>query len=378
MSRTDAAFLFLGETLLIPHLWPIAEALARERPDLTIDLWMSTSVHEALLGRWSAGLANVRLRRAPGFRTVAGGEDGRNPRLPAKLPMLARLAPYLASARVAVCAEQTSLWIPRALPFLPTRWVKTAHGVGSISARDDPRRRAADLALVPSELERQTYLVRGFDPTRIVATGYVKSHFRQRTPAATLFPQPRPVIVYAPHWQRARSSWWEWGREIVAMLAAQDRWNVILAPHQRLFERDPEAAAVLAGVAGLPHVHVDTDSFAMVDGSYMAAADLYLGDTSSQVIEYLARPRPCVFLNAQGIEWRATDDHAFWECGDVIDRLNALMPALAAARACHDQYRDRQAEFARASLGDPDIDAPAICAQLIAAQVESVQKRVSS
>src|SRR5690554_3464904 len=127
------AFLFLGETLLIPHLYPILEALA-DISDAAIDLWVSTSVHEELLVRWTAELSKptIRIRRAPGFRVVEGASDGRNPSLPAKLPMLVRLLPHLVRAPIAVCAEQTSLWLPTLLP-LPTRFVKTSHGVGSMS-----------------------------------------------------------------------------------------------------------------------------------------------------------------------------------------------------------------------------------------------------
>ncbi|HEX8421412.1 MAG TPA: hypothetical protein VF638_15495, partial [Sphingomonas sp.] len=63
------AFLFLGETLLIPHLYPIAEALAR-RSNVAIALWVGTSVHEKLLNGWIATLGDRRptIRRAPGFR----------------------------------------------------------------------------------------------------------------------------------------------------------------------------------------------------------------------------------------------------------------------------------------------------------------------
>lgn len=362
VTRTRVAFLFLGETLLIPHLWPIVEALSIAAPDLDIDCWVATSVHEALLDRWSAALPNVRLRRAPGFLHVPHAEDGHNPPLPAKLPMLARLAPRLIGACVAVCAEQTSLWIPRLLPFHPTKFVKTSHGAGSMSARDDRRRRATTLMLVPSELERETYLVRGFAPERVRATGYVKAAFIHRTPARDLFPTERPVLVYAPHWQKARSSWWAWGRQVVDMLAAQDRFNIILTPHQRLVETEPGVRAALAAVAALPHVHVDTESFAMVDGSYMAAADLYLGDTSSQVVEYLATPRPCVFLNPDRIDWRSTDDHDFWNCGDVIDDLDTLPQALTNAFQRHAVYRERQTEFSAAALGATDGSAPGRCA----------------
>jgi hypothetical protein len=346
------AFLFLGETLLIPHLYPIVEALARRERPVAIDCWVATGVHERLIAGWLADArltARVHIRPAPGWRAWEALRHGENPPLPPKLPMLLRLAPRLLSSRVVVCAEQTSLWLPRAFPFLPMRFVKTSHGVGSMSARDDPRRRAAYRMLVPSDLERETYRARDFAAERVIATGYVKSAFRAPAAAAP-FDGSRPVLVYAPHWQRHRSSWWAWGREIVRQLAAQDRFDVILAPHQRLVERDPAARDVLANVAG-PHVHVAGDDFSRVDGSLMRVADLYLGDTSSQVVEYLAEPRPCVFLNPDGLDWRATDDHGFWACGEVVDDLARLPGALARAAAEHHNYRATQHGYAAAALG---------------------------
>lgn len=361
------AFLFLGETLLIPHLWPIAEALAAEAPDCAIDLWAATSAHEALLAQFVGERSSngLRVRQAPGFRHV--GDDfavGRNPPLPPKLPMLARLASRLRGTNVAVCAEQTSLWLPTLLP-MRTRFVKTSHGVGSMSARDDRRRRSAALTLVPSERERRTYLDRGMDPDRIRATGYVKSGFRHRTHTRPFFANDRPVLLYAPHWQRHRSSWWQWGRALVEQLARQDSWNVILAPHQRLAERASNLRAVLESVAALPHVHVDLDSFAMVDGSYTAAADLYLGDTSSQFVEFAARPRPAVFLNPDGVDWRADPSYAMWACGTVIDRLDGVLPAIAEAPKLADRYRNIQGAYAQDSLGDVSGAAPAVAAAAI-------------
>jgi hypothetical protein len=344
------AFLFLGETLLIPHLWPIAEALAGMEPALPIDLWISTATHEALLAPWSARWPSMRLRRVPGFRD--GPADGVNPSLPFKPAMLARLAPRLLGTRVAVCAEQTSLWLPRLLPWLPTRFVKTAHGAGSLSARSDPRRRAAWRTLVPSASERDGLVAHGVDPARLFVTGYVKSAFRHRTPAAALFPADRPTLLYTPHWQRHRSSWWAWGRQVVEMLVGQQNWNVILAPHQRLLETEPGVRTVLGDVASLPHVHVDLGSFAGVDGSYTAAADLYLGDTSSQVVEFLQRPRPCIFLNPDGWDWRARGDHGFWDCGEVVERVERIPDALAAGAGKHPFFVSQQQRLVAAQLGE--------------------------
>jgi hypothetical protein len=356
MSRSPrVAFLFLGETLLIPHLYPIVEALVAEAPGVRIECWVATSVHQGLLSGWlaEAGLAaRVRLRRAPGFLDLPDLRHGENPPLPAKLPMLARLAPHLLGARAVVCAEQTSLWIPRALPFLRRRFIKAAHGAGSMMARSDPRRRAAHRLLVPAEGERRRLITVGVPAARIVVVGYVKAGFRGLAHPPRLFADDRPVVVYAPHWQRHRSSWWSWGRQVVDMLAGQDRFNVILAPHQRLVEKAPEVRDVLASVAHLPHIHTDLDSFAMVDGSYMAAADVYLGDTSSQVVEFLIRPRPCIFLNPEGIDWRATGDHGFWTCGEVVERLDALPGALARVRTEHPCYLAEQQVFAETMLGD--------------------------
>jgi hypothetical protein len=361
--RKPIAFLFLGETFLIPHLYPIVEGL-KALADPELDLWVSTSVHEALLERWlqEASLSRARIRRAGGFRELV--VESCNVSLPPKLPMLARIAPYLLRSDAVVCAEQTSLWIPTLLPF-PTPFVKTSHGVGSMSARDDRRRRSPALTLVPSERERQTYLDRGFHPDRIVATGYVKAGFRQRMHRQLPFETPRPVILYTPHWQPHRSSWPEWGRRIVADLAEQTEFNVVLAPHQRLVETAPEVREVLGSVAHLPHVHCDIDSFATIDGSYTAACDIYLGDTSSQVVEFLMRPKPCVFLNPQQAEWRGRAGFEQWECGEVVADYEAILPALRRSVEMQAQFRERQIQFAASSLGDTSGAAAIRAAELI-------------
>ena len=351
------AFLFLGETLLIPHLYPILESLARELPAQPIDAWVATATHEALIGRWvrEQGLGNVRLRRAPGWRATPDPERGANPRLPAKLPMLARLAPRLSRAAAVVCAEQTSLWLPRVLGtrLLPP-FIKTSHGVGTMSARDDRRRHAAALTLVPSEAERNTYLSRGMPPERIVATGYVKAAFRHLATCKPDFANPRPVILYNPHWQRHRSSWWDWGQQAIERILSSARFNLIFAPHQRLLENATELAGVCDELSRRDDAVCDLDSFAAVDGSYPRAADIYLGDTSSQVLEFLQRPRPACFLNPRGLDWRDDPALAMWKCGEVLSTLDDLVPALENAAAGRLVYGEEQARLVESWLGPAD------------------------
>lgn len=362
---TDVAFLFLGETLLIPHLFPVLEALAAAEPGLRIDAWVATSMHEALIGGWLGDDTRVRIRRAPGFRDLGQWAAGRNPPLPAKLPLLARLAPRLLATRVVVTAEQTSLWIPAVLPTR-ARFVNILHGAGSMMNRDDRRRKAAALTIVASPRERRALAAHGVDPASVAVTGYIKAGFRQRTHAALDFAAARPIVLYAPHWQRHRSSWWDWGEAAVRMVLATDRYNLIFAPHQRLVEKAPEVRGFAASLAGRGDVHVDLDSFAMVDGSYTAAADVYLGDTSSQVVEFLMRPRPCVFLDPRGVAWAGDASYDMWTAGEVTTELAALPDALDRAAARHAGFVTAQRAFAADSLGDVDGAAPRRAAEAIA------------
>jgi hypothetical protein len=351
--RGPVAFFFLGETLLIPHLYPVVEALARHE-DIRIDLWVSTSVHEQLLAGWTAGLApeRLRIRRTPFFRLLPDYETGRNPLLPNKALLLVGIAPCLLGTPVVVSAEQTSLWIPALLPWLRTRFINVMHGSGTINSREGFRRRKAWRMPVPSEAEQREFVARGMDPAYVPVVGSVKASFRHSTRRHLQFPQHRPIVLYNPHWQRHRSSWWDWGRDIVRQLMEQDRYNVILAPHQRLVEGDAELVRIMAEAAKLPHVISDVDSFAMVDGSYPAAADIYLGDTSSQVIEFLARPRPCVFLNNTRTDWRSRQDHQIWESGQVLDSPEQLLAALDRAVESHATFLPAQQKLVRDWLGE--------------------------
>src|SRR3546814_16391226 len=102
---------------------------------------------------------------------------------------------------------------------------------------------------------------------------------------------------------------------VLDLFANSNRYNLIFAPHVRLF--DPPAAECYAQFERyrkLPHMHIDLGSERSIDMSYTGSADLYLGDVSSQVAEYLYRPRPCVFLNAQRSEERRVGKECVSTC----------------------------------------------------------------
>src|SRR5690606_20888459 len=157
-----------------------------------------------------------------------------NPPLPSKCLLLLGGTPYLVRTPVVVSAEQTSLWILALLRWLRTRFINVLHGAGSIGNRDGRRRRAAWRMPVPRRLALQHSLRRGFAAAYVAIVGSVKPACRRGGRRQLQVPEPRSIVMYNPHWQRHRSSWWEWGRHIVRQLIEQDRYNVIPPPPERL------------------------------------------------------------------------------------------------------------------------------------------------
>src|SRR3546814_14796476 len=89
----------------------------------------------------------------------------------------------------------------------------------------------------------------------------------------------------------------------------------------------------------------------MDDGSYTAAADIYLGDTSSQVVEFLMQPRPCVFLDPLGVDWPDDPSYAMWAAGEVVTDIDVLDAALARAAALPGGFEAAQRMLPEVQLG---------------------------
>jgi hypothetical protein len=95
---------------------------------------------------------------------------------------------------------------------------------------------------------------------------------------------------------------------------------------------------------------IDTGSAASLDMTYTDAADIYLGDASSQVYEFIRRPRPCFFLNPRGLAWQGDPDFAHWRAGTVLTSVDELDAALAETPLLTPAMRARQEDIFRYSF----------------------------
>ncbi|MES2137738.1 MAG: hypothetical protein V4502_11855 [Pseudomonadota bacterium] len=248
---------------------------------------------------------------------------------------------FFKSLDVLVVPEKTSLVLKDRFGLTGLKIVHTRHGAGDraigfnrASARFDHV--LASGAKICDRLIRDA----GLAPERVSIVGY---------PKFDLYPPPRrarrkgrcPVVLYNPHPAPHLSSWYKMGPAILEWFADHPEYELIFAPHIMLFERKLVVTIHPPGIATVGHIPprvlaaenitIDTGSRALTTMEYANRADIYLGDASSQVYEFLASPRPCIFIDAHHTNWAGDGNFAHWTVGRVISGVDQLESALATA-----------------------------------------------
>jgi len=342
--RARVCFLYLAQAHHVLHSLSVALELARRRPDLEVDVAAASEgvFNYARLLADSIGGSSITWRLlGPAWLRKMGGGDG----IPPKIPMLAASARTLGGYDVIIAPERTTA----ALRGLGVRagLVYTQHGAGDRAGPFEPRLARFDLVFAAGPKQRDRMVAEGLvAPHRCVVVGYPKFDLVDALAPALprLFANDRPTVLYNPHFSAKLGSWGPWGGRILRAFAGQSQYNLIFAPHLRLFGgADPRHVKDLAPFVGHPGIHIDLGTTpAAVDMTYTRLANLYLGDVSSQVYEFLREPRPCLFLNPHHAPWRANESYGHWNFGAVLDSVGDLLPALGSAFRTHGEYRTAQ------------------------------------
>ena len=140
----------------------------------------------------------------------------------------------------------------------------------------------------------------------------------------SVFKNDNPIILYNPHFKRELSSWYTHGKEILNFFLKNNNYNLIFAPHINLFNKKGFANKneIDDVYYKSENIHVDLGSINSVNMTYTLAADLYIGDVSSQVLEYLIIKRPCIFVNRIDLNWATNiNTPKFWKLGEVVANI---------------------------------------------------------
>jgi len=356
--RRDVFMLFLGGAHQLFHLAPVAAAFSRLAPGVSVTC-IAGDAHVAQLlnevrRRMDSPLMRIETVEPPRWGRRIAALFGRHSL--GKLALLWSLAARLSSAAAIVTPERTSAWL-RILGVVRAPMIHFRHGAGDRAPASERRLKAFDLIVVPGEKDIERAVSRHhIDPARLRAGGYVKLDYlsHHRGAATRLFDNDRPTILFNPHFDLARSSW-TIAAHVVEAIRLDGRYNLVVAPHIRIAEDMDEAErASWLALAEPGHVIVDLASDRLIDMTYVREADIYLGDMSSQLYEFLAEPRPAVFINAHGVAWRDDPRYAGWHLGAVAERPETLVAAIDRAVADHPLLIARQREAVRCAFGEVD------------------------
>jgi hypothetical protein len=334
----------------VAHSLPIALALAR-RPDFAGEIIIATTndriAKEVLrLGAPLVGsrIEHVRLGLKPSSARLARLLGSIAPA--AKVLVYKDNLDFFRSLDVLVVAEKTSLILRRVHGLARPLLVHTRHGAGDRAIGFDRHSTGFDHVLCSGEKIRERLIREAGVPAQdISVVGYAKFDIAKPTVQLLGGAMRKPVVLYNPHPSPHLSSWYRHGRAVLDFFVDNDDYQLIFAPHVMLFERKfvvsidklriDRPGRLNARYLRSPNIHIDLGSRASTDMSYTNAADIYLGDASSQVYEFLYRPRPCLFLNSQGIAWQGDPNFAHWTTGPVIDSPGQLAQGLRQAIDAH-------------------------------------------
>jgi hypothetical protein len=365
-SGMRICFLFNHDQIhQVAHSLPIALALARGGFDGEI-IVATTGERMAAEVRRLAGdapgtrITHVALSLAPRSARLAKLLGGLLPA--AKLLIYRDNLDFFRSLDMLVVAEKTSLILKTRYGLTDLMMVHTRHGAGDRAIGFDKASAGFDHVLCSGPKIRNRLIAEvGLPPERISIVGYPKFDLVDRNaPAGRAWPadRGRPITLYNPHPSPHLSSWFRHGRDVLDHFVNDEGRELIFAPHVMLFERkyvvtidklrvDRVGRIAERHLRG-DNMHIDLGSRASTDMSYTQAADIYLGDASSQIYEFLLRPRPCIFLDSHGVDWRGNPNFRHWEAGEVISGPAELGAALDRAPDLHERhYRAvQQAMFA--------------------------------
>ena len=239
--------------------------------------------------------------------------------------------PYLKDAD---CIVTTSHSTPKMLaknkitkPLLVYKY----HGCGDRRYGFDPLLNKFDYILLPG-IYHQTRLIEekiiSMDRTFIVGWPKFDYYLKVQHRGDKLFDNDNPVILYTPHWDPELTSYNRYSEFLLSYFKEHRGYNFIFAPHILIKNRKTKLGYEIEfSRFESDNIVIDFGSEMSSDGTYLNSSDIYIGDVSSMVYEFIAfKPRPCLFLNAHNVDWKNNPDYRFWEYGQVVESFDEFDP----------------------------------------------------
>ena len=188
-----------------------------------------------------------------------------------------------------------------------------------------------------------------FPFTKQVTCGYQKLDVvRLENKDKKLFNNDNPIVLFNPHFKSHVTSYHKFGKDILEYFFKNKDFNLVFAPHVNLFNdqiKNPitKRSEIDQKYINADNIIVDFGSVNAVNMTYTMAADVYMGDASSQVYEFLiTETKPCIFLDANNIKWEDDIHYQNWRLGKVLTEINRLDELLRNRETWQKEFEEKQ------------------------------------
>jgi CDP-glycerol glycerophosphotransferase (TagB/SpsB family) len=373
----------------VAHMAGTAAAFASRYPNAKTSIAYSTQeIYEAIHGhftREAAKKVNWVHLKVPNFLSqIAARLDRLFPS--SRLLRLKLHKKLFASTDMIVSTERTCLRLKKSLPAnsMPL-FTRIPHGTGDRSVTFHPDHRQFDMTLVAGQKMADQLAANGVDANKINIVGYPKFEKIDFSKKPKIFDNEKPVFVYNPHFDPQLSSWYQVGPDIMRWFASEagQSYNLIFAPHVMLFRKklhiSPEYKVgrprpdIPAEAQAAQNIHIDVDSPKLFDMSYMLAANAYIGDASSQIYEFIMRPRPVFILDPDAnLAAQGNMTLPFLQLGPVIPTVEEFARQCENLSLLSENYEAKQRELVNYTFSIQDQKTTQRAADAIAARVTLV------
>lgn len=358
-----ALFLFNHDAAhQVAHLAPVAAAMAREHRDIETMIAYATPELRARIEQLIDPADGERIVwEELALSGIAGSLSKAFDRLfPAsRLARLRVYEPLFRRSNAVISTERTCLRVQQRLgPQASPLFIRVPHGTGDRSVTFHPDHRRFDLSLVAGPKMAEQLVANGVAAERIRVTGYSKFERIDLSAKPDYFGNGRPTFVYNPHFDPHLSSWYDAGPDLLNWFASAEgqQFNLIFAPHVMLFRKTTHVSPEYKIAKRRPdipppaltaqNILIDVDGPRLFDMSYMLSADGYIGDASSQIYEFLVRPRPTFLLDPNGaLAEQGENDLPFLGTGPSARNAAELAELLQDLETIGERFRPRQQEL---------------------------------
>ena len=246
------------------------------------------------------------------------------------------------------------------------KYISVGHGAGDRATAFKSRYKDFDYLLVSGEAKWKRMQTEGIVSNKNgKIIGYPKFDCTLKmSPKTTFFKNNKPIVIYNPHFNQSESSWTKWGEYILNYFYNSQDYNLIFAPHILLFSKTKKGLTKKYSQA--KNIYIDLESHNLTDMSYTRIADIYLGDVSSQVYEFIGyKNRPCLFLNPNQEKWMNNNNFRMWNMGDVISDIDTFDSSIKNAKNNFINYAKTQDVYSKETFSTAEIPASQRAAKAI-------------